>query len=132
MDEVDWTDDLTIRAVAWLSQVVSRGVLKLTMRDYAEHKLSALVAKWGSPGEVNGFVFNALGARIRGRSKLPRGQRVVCFSPHPDDDVISMGGILRKGAPVIMAVTFVFSCLVILFNLTADVLYGWLDPRISY
>lgn len=96
VDEVDWTDDLTVRAVAWLSQAVGRGVLKLTMRDYAEHKLSALVAKWGSPGEVNGFVFNALGARIRGRSKLPRGQRVVCFSPHPDDDVISMGGILRK------------------------------------
>jgi LmbE family N-acetylglucosaminyl deacetylase len=66
------------------------------MKDYAEHKMSALVAKWGSPGEVNGFVFNALGARIRGRSKLPRGQRVICFSPHPDDDVISMGGILRK------------------------------------
>ncbi len=40
--------------------------------------------------------------------------------------------ILRNDTPVIMAVTFVFSCLVILFNLTADVLYGWLDPRISY
>jgi glucosamine-6-phosphate deaminase len=96
VDEVTWTDDLAVRAVAWLSQAVGRGVLKLTMKDYAEHKMSALVAKWGSPGEVNGFVFNALGARIRGRSKLPRGQRVICFSPHPDDDVISMGGILRK------------------------------------
>jgi glucosamine-6-phosphate deaminase len=41
-------------------------------------------------------VFNALGAKIRGRSKLPSGLRVVCFSPHPDDDVISMGGILHK------------------------------------
>jgi peptide/nickel transport system permease protein len=40
--------------------------------------------------------------------------------------------ILRNDTPVIMAVTFVFSCLVILFNLVADVLYGWLDPRISY
>ena len=39
--------------------------------------------------------------------------------------------ILRNDTPVIMAVTFVFSCLVILFNLVADVLYGWLDPRIS-
>ncbi len=45
---------------------------------------------------MNGFVFNALGAKIRGRSKLPRGRRIICFSPHPDDDVISMGGILRK------------------------------------
>lgn len=40
--------------------------------------------------------------------------------------------ILRNDTPVIMAVTFVFSCLVIFFNLLADVLYGWLDPRISY
>jgi peptide/nickel transport system permease protein len=40
--------------------------------------------------------------------------------------------ILRNDTPVIMAVTFVFACLVILFNLLADVIYGWLDPRISY
>ena len=40
--------------------------------------------------------------------------------------------ILRNDTPVIMAVTFVFSILVILFNLLADVIYGWLDPRISY
>lgn len=40
--------------------------------------------------------------------------------------------ILRNDTPVIMAVTFVFACLVILFNLIADLLYGWLDPRISY
>ena len=40
--------------------------------------------------------------------------------------------ILRNDTPVIMAVTFVFSCLVITFNLIADLLYGWLDPRISY
>jgi len=33
---------------------------------------------------------------------------------------------------VVMAVTFVFACLVILFNLVADILYGWLDPRIAY
>jgi peptide/nickel transport system permease protein len=40
--------------------------------------------------------------------------------------------ILRNDTPVIMAVTFVFACLVILFNLIADLLYGWLDPRITY
>jgi peptide/nickel transport system permease protein len=40
--------------------------------------------------------------------------------------------ILRNDTPVIMAVTFVFACLVVLFNLIADLLYGWLDPRISY
>ena len=43
-----------------------------------------------------------------------------------------IGSILANDTPVIMAVTFVFSCLVILFNLLADVIYGWLDPRIAY
>lgn len=96
VDEVEWTDQLAVRAVTWLSLRTGRAILKLTQRDYAEHKMSALVARHGSAGEVNGLVFNLLGARIRGRSKLPRRQRVVVFSPHPDDDVISMGGILAK------------------------------------
>jgi peptide/nickel transport system permease protein len=43
-----------------------------------------------------------------------------------------INSILANDTPVIMAVTFVFACLVILFNLLADILYGWLDPRISY
>ena len=96
VDEVEWTDELAIRAVTWLAKSCGRGILKLTQRDYAEHRLSSLVALHGSPGALNGMVFNALGAKIRGRSKLPRGRRIICFSPHPDDDVISMGGILRK------------------------------------
>jgi len=96
LDEVEWTDELKTRAVAWLSQKSERAILKLTQRDYAEHGMSSLVARSGSPGALNGEVFNALGAKIRGKSKLPRGKRTICFSPHPDDDVISMGGILRK------------------------------------
>ncbi|HEY0778351.1 MAG TPA: glucosamine-6-phosphate deaminase [Gemmatirosa sp.] len=96
LDEVRWTPELAVRAVVWLSQRVGKGVLKLTQRDYADHRLSSLVARHGSPGAVNGMVFNTLGAKIRGKSKLPQGRRVVCFSPHPDDDVISMGGILHK------------------------------------
>ena len=43
-----------------------------------------------------------------------------------------IAAILANDTPVIMAVTFVFACLVILFNVIADLLYGWLDPRISY
>jgi glucosamine-6-phosphate deaminase len=93
---VEWTPDLVVRAVAWLSHQAGKAILKLTHRDYAEHRLSSLVARYGSPGALNGLVFNTLGAKIRGRTKLPRDQRVICFSPHPDDDVISMGGILRK------------------------------------
>jgi glucosamine-6-phosphate deaminase len=93
---VEWTACLAIRAVVWLSHQTGKAILKLTQRDYAEHRLSSLVARYGSPGALNGEVFNALGAKIRGRSKLPRNTRIVCFSPHPDDDVISMGGILHK------------------------------------
>jgi glucosamine-6-phosphate deaminase len=93
---VDWTSSLVVRAVVWLSQQSGKAILKLTQRDYAEHRLSSLVARYGSPGALNGEVFNALGAKIRGRSKLPRQMRIICFSPHPDDDVISMGGILHK------------------------------------
>src|SRR4051794_2610854 len=96
LDEGQWTPDLMLRAVGWLSQQTGRAILKLTQRDYAEHGMSSLVARYGSPGAVNGEVFNALGAKIRGKSKLPKGRRTICFSPHPDDDVISMGGILRK------------------------------------
>lgn len=94
--EVEWTGELMRQAATWLSQRTSKAILKLTLKDYAEHGLSSLVARHESPGAVNGLVFNALGAKIRGRSKLPRGKRVICFSPHPDDDVISAGGILRK------------------------------------
>ncbi len=97
LDEVAWTDELELRAVVWLSLTTGRAILKLTDVDYAEHHLSALLARHdGMPGVVNGRVFNILGAKIRGRSKLPKAKTVVCFSPHPDDDVISAGGILRK------------------------------------
>jgi glucosamine-6-phosphate deaminase len=96
MGPVAWTETLVVRAVVWLSHQTGKAILKLTQKDYAEHRLSALVARYGSPGALNGEVFNALGAKIRGRSKLPRGKRIACFSPHPDDDVISMGGILHK------------------------------------
>ncbi|MEO8000148.1 MAG: PIG-L family deacetylase, partial [Gemmatimonadaceae bacterium] len=96
VDEIKWTSELAIRAVTWLAWQTNTAILKLTQSDYANHQLSSLVARYGSPGAVNGEVFNALGAKIRGKSKLPRNKRVICFSPHPDDDVISMGGILRK------------------------------------
>jgi glucosamine-6-phosphate deaminase len=105
---VEWTPDLTVRAVCWLSRQAGKAILKLTQRDYAEHGLSALVAQAGSPGALNGQVFNALGAKIRGRSRLPEGKRIVCFSPHPDDDVISMGGILAKLAQNRNAITVAY------------------------
>ncbi len=94
--EVEWTEDLIVRAVIWLSQATGKAILKLTSADYIEHRLSSLLSRSDGAGEINGYVFNALGAKIRGKSKLPSKERIICFSPHPDDDVISMGGILRK------------------------------------
>ena len=96
IDDVRWDDALAVRAVTWLAGRCQKAILKLTQHDYDENSLSSLVARHGSPGAVNGLVFNVLGAKIRGKSKLPRGRKTLCFSPHPDDDVISMGGILRK------------------------------------
>lgn len=96
LDEVEWTPALELKAVTWLSLTTAKAILKLTEHDYTEHHLGPLLARHGEPGVVNGKIFNALGAKIRGRSKLPKGKTVICFSPHPDDDVISAGGILRK------------------------------------
>src|SRR6185436_4695360 len=92
--EVEWHQALEIRALIWLSQVTKKSLLKLDNIDYREHHLNALLARHGSAGALNGVVFNALIAKIRGRSKLPSKKRIVMFSPHPDDDVISAGGIL--------------------------------------
>ncbi|HEX6560214.1 MAG TPA: glucosamine-6-phosphate deaminase, partial [Longimicrobiales bacterium] len=94
--EVKWNRRLEIEAVIWLSDVTRKSVLKLEDQDYRDHHLSSLLARWGSAGPLNGEVFNALIAKIRGKSKLPTGKRIIVFSPHPDDDVISMGGILNK------------------------------------
>ena len=94
--EVKWDREKEIEAIIWLSQVTGKSVLKLDNADYRDNHLSSLLARYGSAGPLNGEVFNALISRIRGRSKLPHGKRIIVFSPHPDDDVISMGGILNK------------------------------------
>ena len=94
--EVEWTRELEVAAVIWLSEVTGKSILKLDSLDYREHHLSSLLARYQSAGPLNGEVFNALISKVRGRSKLPSSQNIVVFSPHPDDDVISMGGILHK------------------------------------
>ena len=94
--EVEWNRDLEIAAVIWLSGVTHKSILKLDSLDYREHHLSSLLARYQEAGPLNGEVFNALISKVRGRSKLPSGRNIIVFSPHPDDDVISMGGILNK------------------------------------
>jgi len=107
LEAVEWDAAATERAVVWLAEQTGKAILKLTARDYTENHLSALLARHGSPGAINGDVFNHLRDKIRGRARLPKGRRVLVFSPHPDDDVISMGGILRKlrenGNPITVA-----------------------------
>ena len=96
LGNVEWDEDRETEAVIWLSQRAAKPILHLSTKDYRDHHLSSLVARHGSAGPLNGEVFNRLIAKIHGRSKLPTGERILVFSPHPDDDVISMGGILRK------------------------------------
>lgn len=106
----DWTDKLIRRAIVWLCQQTGKPILKLTNRDYNDFGLGELVALYGSAYNVNIKVFNELQHTITGwpggkpdaddtyrpeRAK-PFPKRVIVFSPHPDDDVISMGGTLKR------------------------------------
>ena len=94
--EVEWNRDLEMAAVIWLSGVTHKSILKLDSLDYRENHLSSLLARYQEAGPLNGEVFNALISKVRGRSKLPSDRNIIVFSPHPDDDVISMGGMLNK------------------------------------
>ena len=94
--DMEWTPHWEVEAVVWLSRRTGKPILHLATDDYREHHLGSLVSRHGSAEPLNGQVFNALISKIRGKSRLPRGQNMLVFSPHPDDDVISMGGLLRK------------------------------------
>ena len=106
----NWTDKLTRAALTWLCQVTKKPILKLTNKDYNENGLSELLALYGSAYNANIKIFNDLQHTITGwpggkpnaddtyrpeRAK-PFPKRVVVFSPHPDDDVISMGGTIQR------------------------------------
>ena len=106
----EWTDKLVRSALVWLCQLTGKPILKLTNKDYNENGLSELLALYGSAYNANIKIFNDLQHTITGwpggkpkaddtyrpeRSK-PFPKRVIVFSPHPDDDLISMGGTLRR------------------------------------
>lgn len=106
----NWTEDLVVKAVVWLSQKIDKPILKLTEEDYNEHGLSELVNEYDSSYAINIKIFNRLQHTITGwpggkpnadDSKRPERaepaiKRVIIFSPHPDDDVISMGGTFQR------------------------------------
>jgi len=106
----EWNGKLVRSAIVWLCTTLNKPILKLTNKDYNENGLSELLALYGSAYNANIKVFNDLQHTITGwpggkpnaddtyrpeRAK-PFPKRVVVFSPHPDDDVISMGGTLRR------------------------------------
>jgi glucosamine-6-phosphate deaminase len=94
--EVDWTAPVIERSVIWLSTTTKTPILKLSSTQYRENHLSSLLARYPSADVLNKAVFSRLAAKICDNPRLPRGRRAIVFSPHPDDDVISMGGMLRK------------------------------------
>lgn len=96
LKQVEWTAALIERAVIWLSNETKTAVLKLSSTDYRENHLSSLVSQYESVDVLNKAVFSRLANKICDNNRLPRERRVIVFSPHPDDDVISMGGMLRK------------------------------------
>lgn len=101
-----WENYLAKKAVIWLSMKLEKPVLKLTDRDYNDHGMSDLVAEHGPAYNINIQIFNELQHTITGwpggkpnaddtyrpERAEPEKKRVIIFSPHPDDDVISMGG----------------------------------------
>ncbi|WP_391542600.1 glucosamine-6-phosphate deaminase [Posidoniimonas polymericola] len=110
---VEWSDKMIRKAVIWLAQKLQKPLLKLTAEDYNEEGLQDLLATCGSAYDLNLRVFRTLQATITGwPGGKPEGRkqpgdrtrpgdhifpkRVLIFSPHPDDDVISMGGTLIR------------------------------------
>jgi len=91
---LEWNDELLKKGAIWLSQHINKPLLKLTNRDYSENGMSDLVTEYDTAYNINLKVFNGLRKTITGwpAGKEKEQKRVVIFSPHPDDDVISMGG----------------------------------------
>lgn len=106
----EWTPKLIRRAIVWLCKQTGKPILKLTDKDYNDWGLGELLAHFGSAYNVNIRVFNELQHTITGwpggkantddssrpERATPYPKRVIVFSPHPDDDVISMGGTLKR------------------------------------
>ncbi|SFC11269.1 glucosamine-6-phosphate deaminase [Flagellimonas taeanensis] len=105
-----WTEDLTHKAVTWLSMAKAKPILQLTDKDYNDSGMSDLLNLELSSYEINIKTFNRLQHTITGwpggkpnaadsnrpERAEPTKKRVIIFSPHPDDDVISMGGTFDR------------------------------------
>src|SRR5204863_7584268 len=94
---VNWTPNLIRRAVIWLSLKVEKGLLKLSDDDFREHELYELLREYGPAHKLGRRVLDEMMATI---CTCPAGEQdkktCLVFSPHPDDDVISMGGNIMR------------------------------------
>jgi glucosamine-6-phosphate deaminase len=94
---VEWTPDRVRRAVVWLSLNVKKGLQKLSDEDFREHHLYELLREQGPAAKIGEEVFHDRLATIQ---PYPAGRgekkKILVFSPHPDDDVISMGGTIIR------------------------------------
>ncbi len=84
-----------LRAIIWLAELLGKPIVELSEDDYTSHGLASLVIDRYSD-ELNRMAARTLATKIRDRDRLPHNERIILFSPHPDDDVISAGGIFRK------------------------------------
>ncbi len=94
---VNWTSNLIRRAVIWLSLKVNKGLLKLSDDDFREHELYELLREHGPAHKLGRRVFDEMMGTIcthPGGGNSPK--TALVFSPHPDDDVISMGGTIIR------------------------------------
>lgn len=110
VDSVVWDNKMTKKAVTYLSMTLNKPILKLTDRDYNDNGMSDLLAQYGQAYDINIDVFNQLQYTITGwpggkpnaddtnrpERALPAHKRCLIFSPHPDDDIISMGGTFQR------------------------------------
>ncbi len=93
---VDWDPLMAKRAVIWLSEKLGKAILTLEEADFYRNHLHELVYAYDSIDNLCRTIFEDLRRRVTYKDGLVKNQKVIVFSPHPDDDVISMGGMLDK------------------------------------
>lgn len=94
--DVAWDEDMARKAVVWLAKKVGKPILHLETADFHHYHMHDLVNRHGTADDLTFKVFMGLRNRIKYQPDLPKKKSCICFSPHPDDDVISMGGMLGK------------------------------------
>lgn len=93
---VDWTPERIRQAVVWLSVTVNKALLKLSDADFREHHLYDLLREHGPAESLGEQVFQDRLATIKTNPAGKESKTILVFSPHPDDDVISMGGTIIR------------------------------------